>query len=76
MDNLSVNDAHEMSTNDEDSTQKRFLLTDESYQLLRSAQQSINNETDVTPTLRKMVNCLITEESVESLAVKLIEKLS
>ena len=38
----------------EEST-RQFLLSDESYALLNNAKQKIKNETEVSPTLRKMI---------------------
>ena len=59
----------------EEST-RQFLLSDESYALLNNAKQKIKNETEVSPTLRKMINDLITSENVEKLTNELIRKLS
>ena len=51
-------------------SEKKYFMTDESFALLTEAQSRIKEATEVTPTLRKLNNMLITPESVE----KLIEK--
>jgi hypothetical protein len=59
-----------------DELTKRHLLSDESYAILSNAQRKIKEATEMTPTLRKLVNELVTTDSVESLTQKYIQKLS
>lgn len=59
----------------EEST-KKFLMSDETYTLLTQAQSKIREATEVTPTLRKLINELVTQDTVEKLTKKFIEKLS
>ena len=54
---------------------KQFLLTNESYQLIINCQQRIYKETEVSPSIRKMINALINKTSIESLEQQLIEQL-
>ncbi|NNM59983.1 MAG: hypothetical protein HKM04_09245 [Legionellales bacterium] len=50
-----------------------FLLSEPSFQLLRHAQQRIREKTDMIPSIRKMINVLITPESIEKVTQDMIE---
>ena len=50
-----------------------FLLSEPSFQLLRHAQQRIREKTDMIPSIRKMINVLITAESTEKMTQDMIE---
>ena len=50
-----------------------YLLSEPSFQLLRHAQQRIREKTDITPSIRKMINVLITPESMEKMTQEMIE---
>ncbi len=54
---------------------RKFLLSDESFTLLRSAQEKIKQETEVVPSMRKLINVLVNPESVKNLTQRFIEKL-
>lgn len=54
----------------------KFLLSDTAFDLLREAQERIKEEIDMLPTLRKMVNELITKETVTQLTDRLIRQLT
>lgn len=45
--------------------EKKYLLSDETYQKLRNAQKRINNEVDVTPNLRKLINNIIDDAAID-----------
>lgn len=64
----------EIATNEE--TTRKYLLSDETFAILTEAQSKIREATEITPTLRKLINELVTQESVEKLTHKFIEKLS
>ena len=65
---------HEDAENEEST--KKFLMSDETYTLLIQAQSKIKEATEVTPTLRKLINELVTHDAVEQLTQKLIAKLT
>ena len=74
---------HKISTNNEKSEQNkketktnRYLLTDESFERLRKAQQKVQEETELTPSLRKLINRLVTAEAVDKATKSLITELS
>ena len=54
----------------------KFLLSDTAFELVREAQERIKEETDMLPTLRKLVNELITKDSVRHLTDRLILQLT
>jgi len=65
-----------VTTNSEDNSGKKvekFFLTEESFELLRSAQKRINEVTELTPSLRKMINELVSKETVDKLVERFIE---
>ena len=53
----------------------RHLLSDDSFNLLRQAQQRITDATDLAPSFRKMINALITQETIEELTDNLMREL-
>ncbi|MCK4870689.1 MAG: hypothetical protein KAS93_06240 [Gammaproteobacteria bacterium] len=68
-------DSIEHSESIDDEEKRKFLLTDESYQKLRDLQQRIYEATELSPSLRKLINALITDESLENLRSNLMKKL-
>ena len=66
---------HESTENGAKQELQKFFLTDESFDLLRKAQQRIREVTELTPSLRKMINELVNSETVEKLVLRLIEEL-
>lgn len=58
-----------------ETSEKRHLLSDETYQLLINAQDVIFNNTDVRVTMRKLLDKLITKKSIEELTQELVSKL-
>jgi len=69
-------EAENVETQKNDESIKKFLLTNESFQILTSAQSKIKDVTETTPTLRKLLNELVTQEYVDKLTDKFIKKLS
>ena len=59
----------------EESTNNKYLLSDEAFELIRSAQREIRNATELMPSLRKMVNKLVNPEAVKQLTQRFIEEL-
>ena len=62
----------EIEQNEE--SNKRFFMSDESFALLTQAQSRIKEATEFTPTLRKLNNMLIIPEFVEIIVEKCIKK--
>jgi hypothetical protein len=64
----------ENTENNEIKTQK-YLLNDENFEALKQLQRHLYEETEITLSMRKLVNHLITEESLEQLKVKMLNTL-
>lgn len=62
--------------NDATNKGNKYLLTDESFERLCKAQQKIKEETELAPSLRKLINRLVTPQSVDNVARQLITELS
>jgi hypothetical protein len=66
----SYNDSHSMSRD------KRRLFSDETYQLLVSTQDEIFSHTEFRVSLRKLLENLITESSLQKVKEGMIQKLN
>jgi hypothetical protein len=53
--------------------ENKRLLNDEKYYMLQQCQKSIYQATESTPTIRKIINELITEENLQKIITKFIE---
>jgi hypothetical protein len=64
-----------MDQNDENNNviENKRLLNDEKYYMLQQCQKSIYQATESTPTIRKIINELITEENLQKIITKFIE---
>lgn len=62
--------AHETTTG---AIVTRHLISDENFEKLRKVQQSIFIATDVSPTVRKLVNYLIQKSNLEQLKEEMIK---
>ena len=51
---------------------KQHLITEEKFQLLRQCQQAIFTETESSPSIRKIINELITDENLQKIKSKFI----
>ena len=60
-------------TSTDSAQEPTYLLSEPSFQLLRQAQQRIREKTDITPSIRKMINILITPDSMEKMTQEMIE---
>jgi hypothetical protein len=58
------------------SIKKQTFLDPDKYQLLKAHQQKVYEQTEVSPTLRKLVNALITEENLAIVVEKIISALT
>lgn len=63
----------EDSSSNEPTEKKQYLITEEKYQLLKETQQHIYEATEVSPSLRKIINAIITEENLNKIKTKFIE---
>tara|TARA_B100000749_G_C18110606_1_gene335724 strand:- start:258 stop:494 length:237 start_codon:yes stop_codon:yes gene_type:complete len=54
---------------------KDFLLSQEKFELLMSAQREIESVTEMRPTFKKLINAIVTEKAVENLKQEMIEQL-
>lgn len=59
-----------------DALKKQKLFSDETYNLLMESQQSIYEKTGIRITLRKILDKLITAESIEQVTNVFIQKLN
>ena len=55
---------------------KQTFLNPDKYNLLKSYQQKVYERTEVSPTLRKLVNALITEKNLDIVIEKIIDALT
>lgn len=51
---------------------KQHLITDEKFNLLKECQNAIYVATESSPSMRKIINELITEENLQKIKVKFI----
>jgi hypothetical protein len=60
---------------DNESTETRkFLLAEETFENFKKVQREILDKTEVSPSIRKMVNMIITEEAINNVKKELILK--
>jgi len=52
---------------------KQYLINDENFLLVRKCQQVIFEKTESSPSIRKIINELITEENLQKITTKFIE---
>ena len=52
---------------------KQFLISNEKFQLLTAFQKEVYEKTEITPSRRKIINELITEENLNKIKSKFIE---
>ena len=64
-----------MSKESEVIDKKSTLLTDETFNMIRSAQRRIQEETEFSPSLRLLLNDVINNESVNQSIERLIKKI-
>jgi hypothetical protein len=63
-------DNHHLSNKNNE--EKQHFITDQNFNLLKECQLEIYKATDLTPSMRKIVNELITEENLRKVKSKLI----
>ena len=63
-------------TSEPQEEKKDFLLSQEKFELLMSAQREIESVTEMRPTFKKLINAIVTENAVANLKKEMIEQLS
>jgi len=63
-------------TSEPQEEKKDFLLSQEKFELLMSAQREIEAVTEMRPTFKKLINAIVTENAVANLKKEMIEQLS
>lgn len=61
---------------DDTNKPQKSLLNDNLFNRLRQAQQDIALQTDIMPTLRKLIDTIITNDAIETAKCKLINDYS
>lgn len=67
-----------ISESDKDSENgeiKQYFICDDKFQLLRQCQQLISEATNFSPSIRKLVNEIITVENLNKVKVKYLQSL-
>tara|TARA_B110000908_G_C10125893_1_gene389844 strand:+ start:555 stop:788 length:234 start_codon:yes stop_codon:yes gene_type:complete len=68
---------HSIMTNEQDANERKsFLLNQENFDLLMKTQRDIEEKTEMRPTFKKLINALVTEESLNSIKTKMINQMS
>lgn len=62
-----------MQENHENSDTKQYLINEANFLLLKQYQQAIYTATESSPSIRKIINELITEENLQKITKKFIE---
>jgi hypothetical protein len=67
---------HNKNTENNEIKKQKHLLNNENYEALKQLQRHLYEETEMTLSMRKLVNHLITEESLEQLKIKMLNVLN
>ncbi len=59
--------------NNEVIDKKQHLISDEKFLLMKQCRQAIYEATETSPSVRKIINELITEENLQKITTKFIE---
>lgn len=70
--NKQITESKNEVSNDSSSEAKHYLINDEKFQLLKQCQKEVYSATESSPSLRKILNELITEESLKQIKSKFI----
>jgi hypothetical protein len=71
---MTTNETVKLNTQSFNTTEKRHILADETYDLLIAAQQEIFEQIDMRITLRKLIKSLISERGVKQVTQDIINK--
>ncbi len=61
-----------MQSNQDENKQKQYLINEDKFQKLKQIQKEIFINTDLSPSIRKIINELITEENLEHIKLKFV----
>ena len=64
---------HDNIIEEQSNESKKYMISNEKFLLIKQYQQAISEITDASPTLRKIVNELITIENLEIVKEKLVK---
>jgi hypothetical protein len=64
----------EPDAGNEPNEERKLLFTEENYQLIRKIQQEIFEITDVSPSIRKILNEIIRKDQLEEIKIRLIDQ--
>ena len=64
--NMIENDKMNMTNQNEAEKKKEFLLNQDNFELLMNVQREIEEATEMRPTFKKLINMLVTEESLNN----------
>ena len=76
MSSNTVNDDLNVTSDSEIQEKKDFLLNKENFERLMKAQRKIEEVTEMRPTFKKLINALVTDEAVNQVKDRIIEKMS
>jgi len=77
MSNNTVNGDDLNVTGDSELQEKKdFLLNKDNFERLMKAQREIEEVTEMRPTFKKLINALVTDEAVNKVKDRIIEKMS
>jgi hypothetical protein len=69
--------SNELEVNDVDNlvseSRKDYLLNQDKFELLMKAQREIEEQTEMRPTFKKLINALVTEESLKKVTDEILE---
>jgi sulfur relay (sulfurtransferase) DsrC/TusE family protein len=68
-----MSEVEQAVSSDVASKEKRSFISDENYALLKQYQQEIFEATETSPTIRKMINELVSIENLEKVKSKYLK---
>ena len=69
---MNVSNTSQFNKNEE----PRHLITDENFQQLKELQQRIYERTEMSPSVRKLINLIITQENLNNVEQSLLNQLT
>jgi hypothetical protein len=67
-------ESSETAIDNEPTETRKFLLTEETFENFKKVQHEILDKTEISPSIRKMVNMIITKEEIDKVKEELILK--
>lgn len=69
---IQESDANDKISKESSNEAKQFFINDEKFKLLKMLQREIFEATEISPSIRKIVNDLINEENLQKVKTKFI----